>query len=414
MTRFILLSTLMIGAVLVLLAPVLLRRSKQAANADVHEHNVRIARERLAELEKEQTRGDLSDEEFAQAKQDLQIALAQDLSGGEVGETQRSVGKITNLFTLAVLTLLMPLGVAAIYLQVGAPQHLELRGPGNPANQQVSDIADLAVKLEARLQEDPQNIEGWFLLGRTYMQLEQYANAVRAYETLYAKMPEDASAQLSLANALAMLHGGQLNARGVELLEKVLKTEPDSVTALWLLGQNAMRRNRPAEALDYWRRAYPLLAAEPQAQQQLGRMVEQLERGMGIAPQQVTQAETPAVVQNAQPGLTVSVDLDPAWRNKASPNDVVFVYAKALQGPPMPLAVARKSVADLPIIVKLDDRMAMLPQMKLSAFEQVLVGARISKTGQAIPQTGDLQSMEVQAGNKQVETIALVIDQLRK
>ncbi len=404
----------MIGAVLVLLAPVLLRRSKQTANADVHEHNVRIARERLAELEKEQTRGDLSDEEFAQAKQDLQIALAQDLSGGKVGETQHSVGKITNLFTLAVLTLLMPLGVAAIYLQIGAPQHLELRGPGNPANQQVSDIADLAVKLEARLQENPQNIEGWFLLGRTYMQLEQYADAVRAYETLYAKMPEDASAQLSLANALAMLHGGQLNARGVELLEKVLKTEPDSVTALWLLGQNAMRRNRPAEALDYWRRAYPLLAAEPQAQQQLGRMVAQLERGMGIAPQQVTQAETPAVVQNAQPGLTVSVDLDPAWRNKASPNDVVFVYAKAQQGPPMPLAVARKSVADLPIIVKLDDSMAMLPQMKLSAFEQVLVGARISKTGQAIPQTGDLQSMEVQAGNKQIETIALVIDQLRK
>ncbi len=404
----------MIGAVLVLLAPVLLRRSKQTANADVHEHNVRIARERLAELEREQTRGDLSDEEFAQAKQDLQIALAQDLSGGKVGETQRSVGKITNLFTLAVLTLLMPLGVAAIYLQIGAPQHLELRGPGNPANQQVSDIADLAVKLEARLQENPQNIEGWFLLGRTYMQLEQYADAVRAYETLYAKMPEDTSAQLSLANALAMLHGGQLNARGVELLEKVLKTEPDSVTALWLLGQNAMRRNRPAEALDYWRRAYPLLAAEPQAQQQLGRMVAQLERGMGIAPQQVTQAETPAVVQNAQPGLTVSVDLDPAWRNKASPNDVVFVYAKALQGPPMPLAVARKSVADLPIIVKLDDSMAMLPQMKLSAFEQVLVGARISKTGQAIPQTDDLQSMEVQAGNKQVETIALVIDQLRK
>ncbi len=404
----------MIGAVLVLLAPVLLRRSKQTANADVHEHNVRIARERLAELEKEQTRGDLSDEEFAQAKQDLQIALAQDLSGGKVGETQRSVGKITNLFTLAVLTLLMPLGVAAIYLQIGAPQHLELRGPGNPANQQVSDIADLAVKLEARLQENPQNIEGWFLLGRTYMQLEQYADAVRAYETLYAKIPEDASAQLSLANALAMLHGGQLNARGVELLEKVLKTEPDSVTALWLLGQNAMRRNRPAEALDYWRRAYPLLAAEPQAQQQLGRMVAQLERGMGITPQQVTQAETPAVVQNTQPGLTVSVDLDPAWRNKASPNDVVFVYAKALQGPPMPLAVARKSVADLPIIVKLDDSMAMLPQMKLSAFEQVLVGARISKTGQAIPQTGDLQSMEVQAGNKQIETIALVIDQLRK
>ncbi len=404
----------MIGAVLVLLAPVLLRRSKQTANADVHEHNVRIARERLAELEKEQTRGDLSDEEFAQAKQDLQIALAQDLSGGKVGETQRSVGKITNLFTLAVLTLLMPLGVAAIYLQIGAPQHLELRGPGNLANQQVSDIADLAVKLEARLQENPQNIEGWFLLGRTYMQLEQYADAVRAYETLYAKMPEDASAQLSLANALAMLHGGQLNARGVELLEKVLKTEPDSVTALWLLGQNAMRRNRPAEALDYWRRAYPLLAAEPQAQQQLGRMVAQLERGMGITPQQVTQAETPAVVQNTQPGLTVSVDLDPAWRNKASPNDVVFVYAKALQGPPMPLAVARKSVADLPIIVKLDDSMAMLPQMKLSAFEQVLVGARISKTGQAIPQTGDLQSMEVQAGNKQIETIALVIDQLRK
>ena len=431
MNTFLFISGGMVIIAILLLAPTLLRQRHQARE-ETREYNIRIARERLAELEKENSKGELSDEEFAQAKQDLEIALAQDLSTASAS-VQHSDNKGTARITLALITVALPLMVYAIYQQVGSPEHLHIAGPGQPqpvASQghdgQMPSISELVGELEKRLQEKPDNPEGWFLLGRTYMKLERYTDAVRAYESLNELMPGQPAAMISLVDALAMQADGQVTERGVQLLEQILDIDPQEATALWLLGNAAAQQGDDRRALDNWSRALPLLADDPGMQQQLRMQIGEIEARSGLkadipappppimpAPEPTQSAQAPSQPAAVEEGLQVEVALDAEMLDRVSSSDTVFVYAKAVSGPPMPLAVARHRVADLPLKVVLNDNMAMMPQMKLSSFDRVLVGARISRAGQAMPQSGDLQSSEVEAASDSTENIQLLINRQR-
>lgn len=436
-TSFIFISAAMILAVIGLLTPTLLRRHRVAAEGR-QRYNVQVARDRLAELQAEHANGDLSDEEFEQAKKDLEIALAQDLTVPSQDQEIDDNGRAGAL-TLALLLILVPAIVAITYTETGTPAALGISGPGKaPAEQKavaghdrMPPIGELVKKLEDHLKKDPNNVDGWFLLGRTYMKLERYDDAVRAFRRLNALQPDNSTAQISLADALSMQNKGQISDTALELLHQVEKREPRNVTALWLLGNAAAQRGQDRQALDYWARAYPLLADEPAMQAELGNSIRQIEARSGLSakikipkPLPSIMGGAPAMAQDAGPaaqpgaangpGIEVEVALDPELMAKASPNDLVFIYAKAVSGPPMPLAVARKHVSDLPIKVKLTDAMAMLPQMRLSKFPRVKVGARVSKSGRPIPGPGDLQSPEVetasQGGDKPIQ---LLIDHQR-
>ena len=311
--------------------------------------------------------------------------------------------------------LLVPLLVAGVYLKIGAPEHLQIAGPGQPAAPQAPEnmppVEELVVVLEQRLNAEPNNPQGWFLLGRTFMKMGDFDGAVRAYRGLNKTLPDNPTAMISLADALAMQADGQVPDEAMTLLQNTLKIEPRAATAMWLAGRGAAQRGQFEQALSYWQQAYPLLADQPQAQQQLRALMEQAgERGdiAVTAPQ-----AQPTVEAAAATGLTVQVALDPTMFDGLDGNTTVFVYAKATSGPPMPLAVSRSRVADLPLQVTLDDSMAMMPQMKLSSFPRVLVGARVSFSGQAIPQSGDLQSAEVEVASDQAEAVQLVINQQR-
>jgi cytochrome c-type biogenesis protein CcmH len=407
MSQFFLISAALVVAFLVPLIITLLRKPPATEASNTRTQNIAIARDRLAELEKTHTSGELSDEEFAQAKQDLQVALAEDIN--QASEAHATSNNKARYATILLLLICIPVFVSLFYQEVGAPEHLAVIGPGEPAKplKELPPIEELIAQLEQRLQQDPSNAEGWFLLGRTYMKLSQYANAVRAYEQLHKLLPEDATAKLSLADALAMQNGGTITPRSMTLLEETIAIQPDSVTALWLLGQASIQKNQPDKAIGYWQRAYPLLAKQPQAQQQLGQMLAELQGT--DKPALAAPATTPDNADN-DAGLLVEVALDAELLNKVSPQDSLFIYAKAAKGPPMPLAVARKTVADLPIKVRLNDSMAMLPQMRLSNFDQVRVRAHISKNGKANVQAGDLQSAEIVVANNHAEAIQLIIN----
>jgi len=427
MNTFLLISAAIVAVAILLLAPALLR-SKHKAAEDTREDNIRIARERLAELEKEKTKGDLSDEEFMQAKQDLEIALAQDLSTAS-SSTEHSDSKGTARLTLVIVAVAIPVIVTLIYQQIGSPQHMFVAGPGQPSapqtHQKQASIDVLVDELKRRLEAEPNNPQGWFLLGRTYMQMQRYTEAVQAYQRLNEVLPDDPTAMMSLADALSMANGGPVPEQAVELLDKVLTIEPNAVAALWLAGNAAEQRGQDQKTLDYWARAFPLLADEPAMQQELRGLIAKIEQRSGLT------AELPAPLPNimdsvaaapAMPsgntditgeGLQVEVALDAELMDFTSPDDSVFIYAKAAAGPPMPLAVARMRVADLPLKVALNDSMAMTPQMKLSSFERVLVGARVSKSGQAMPQSGDLQSTEVETASNSSDNIQLLINSRR-
>ena len=434
MTAFLMIAGSILAVVLLLLILPLLRREQQAPPSDdTRDYDIRIARERLEELRKEHARGELSDEEFEQAKVDLEITLAQDLEAAEKRTVHVKADRAARV-TTAIVVILVPAIVAGVYLQTGSPdlvdpaKRVAAASPQQQSPHTPGSVAELVAELERRMQQDPENPKGWFLLGRTYMQLNRYDDAVNAFEKLNALLPDNPTVLISLADALSMQNGGQVPEKAIQLLDKVLEIEPDNVTALWLRGNAAGQRHQDADALRYWSRAYPLLADEPAMQQELRQLVSAVEARSGLKaelpqtppPVMSAKASVPEPPGNtgqpaasAGPGLQVEVALDPELMDKVKPDDIVFIYAKAAAGPPMPLAVARKRVSELPVKVVLNDSMAMMPQMKLSSFPKVKVGARISKSGQAISQAGDLQAAEVMTESNSKKPIRLLINSVK-
>ena len=437
MTLFWIISAAMIAVALALLAPTLLRQ--HAARKDASEQfNIEIAREHLAELVKQKDAGDLSEEEYAQARKDLELALAEDLEGTAApGPTARSGGS----WALIAAAVLIPVITIPVYMQIGSP-NLITQPPaqaqaaaGHGAQGEVPPIDELVVQLRERMDANPDNAEGWFLLGRTYMRLQDYPGAVYAFEKAVELLPNETAAMLSLADAMAMRDGRKVGPRAVELLEKALSLDPNSVTALWLLGNAAFDEGNAASALEYWQRAYPLLADEPQMQAELGGMITRaggtppaaaaalppiMTASVEPGPRQAAPVAQPPVAgdgatADAQAGTAINVEvaLAPHLMEKAAPTDTVFVLARAQSGPPMPLAVSRHQVRELPLQVTLTDAMAMMPAMRLSAFPKVKISAKVSKSGQAATQPGDLLASDafVDSGNTP-DSVQLLINQI--
>jgi cytochrome c-type biogenesis protein CcmH len=427
MTLFWILSAALIAAAIGLLAPTLIRQQR-TCDDDTRVLNVEIARDRLAELEKAKEAGDLSDEEFEQGKQDLQLALAHDLEGAE---SQRPAKGGSGRGALVASIVLVPLITVPLYFEIGSPQ-LITNPPGSPqlAGQQATDslppLDQLADQLRERMEENPENAEGWFLLGRTYMRLSNYAGATEAFEQVVRLMPDEPAGLLSLADAMIMRDEMQTSPTAMALLEKTLRIDPENVTALWLLGNAAYDNGAVSGALHYWQQAYPLLSQEPEMQAQLAGRI--LEAGGEIPAAPPGVADVPPIMPAADTmpteggapsadsttdGIRVQVALSPDLIEQAEAGDIVFVLARAEQGPPMPLAVARHRIDELPLDIRLTDAMAMMPAMKLSSFDRVEVVAKVSKTGQAATQTGDLlaDAQIVETGSPP-DTVQLLINQV--
>ena len=426
MTLFWMISAAMIVAALAILAPTLLRQHRASTDA-TERFNVEIAREHLAELIKQRDAGDLSDEEFAQAKHDLELALAQDLEGTATVPPKSSAGG--GRIALIVAALLIPLITVPTYLKIGSPNLIDIAGSatgaaaGHGTSGEVPPIDELVEKLRSRMEANPDNAEGWFLLGRTYMRLQNYAEAAHAFEQVVRLLPNETAGLLSLADAITMRDGRRVGPRAMELLEKALQLDPNSVTAMWLLGNAAADNGDNAKAVDYWQQAYPLLDDEPAMQAELGQMISQAGgkppvRTASLPPimgSEGTAATPPASDGTVTDGarITVEVALAPAILDKASPGDTLFVLARAESGPPMPLAVARHQVSELPLTVTLTDAMAMMPAMKLSSFSRVKVSAKVSKSGQAGTQAGDLVASDVVVDSADPpQSVQLLIDRV--
>ncbi len=354
------------------------------------EQNIAIARERLVELEAEHAAGALDDASFEQARRELEVNLADDLV--EPQPRQAGGGNRALLLALAVA---IPAATVGLYQYLGAPQHLQVSGPGgsasagNPHAEQgeTPSVEELIARLEQRLQDEPNNPDGWFMLGRTKMSLGQYAEAATAFEKTLDLVGEHPSILVALADSVAMTQSGRISGRPAELVQRALSVSPDDVTALWLAGQAAEEQGDAAKALEYWRKAESGLQDQPQLLTELRGMIEAVEGDSGIAAPPVANATV-----DAGPSLELDVSLAPEFAQQVEPGDTVFIFARAEQGPPMPVAAAKLRAGDLPAKVTLDDSMAMMPQMKLSLFERVKVGARISRSGQPAVQSGDLQS----------------------
>lgn len=395
MIVFWIVTAVMILIALAFIAPSLLRAS-ELPDSDRDTQNVIIARERLAELKSEHEAGSLSEEEYEQTRLELEQALLIDLDSGSGDSADTAAPKSTGSSPFALLfsALFIVGATLSVYFYLGTPQLVD--GEALVAQQQdgeLPSIDEMLGMLEARLAQNPEDAEGWYLLGRTHMAMKEYQKAATAFDKVNQLVSDQPSILLALADALAMSAGGDLQGRPAELIRRAVSLAPDDQTALWLAGMVESQSGNPALALQHLRHLKPMLAADPDATQQVDRLIAATEQQLanlapGTAPEQTAQAEPAAAPSGA--AITARITLSEELAERVKPDEILFIYARALSGPKMPLAAVRMRASDLPATVELNEAQAMVPGMSLARFPQVVVGARISQSGNAIAASGDL------------------------
>lgn len=425
-TTFWLVAAALMAVGLSMLAPALLKR-RQTGGTDRDALNVAIARERLRELEAERDRGELTPAAFAKARLELERILANDLAGPEQAATARKADKAGPL-ALAGLLVVIPPTTIALYLALGAPEHVAVAGPGaGSAAQLVAhgagdgqlDMSQMLGRVEQRLAQNPNDAEGWAILARSYMALERYPDAVRALDKLRELVGDEPAVLIPLADAIAMTQGGNMAGRPAALIATVLEAEPENAIANWLAGNAAAEGKDWAKAIDHWRRTLAQVGDDAQSVAELRQRIADAESRLGLKPAGAAPAATataaPAAEATQEPAKTaarlrVQVSLAPELKDRIAPNDTVFVYARAPAGPPMPVAAVRLRASQLPLTVTLDDTTSVMPGVQLSQFPEVRVEARVSKGGTAAAAPGDLRGEVTGVKVASPEAVAVVIN----
>ncbi|HHB91809.1 MAG TPA: c-type cytochrome biogenesis protein CcmI [Thioploca sp.] len=389
------------GFILLALAfvvPPLLKNS--SITGDNNDLNIAIYKERLAELEQE----NLSPEKLAVAKRELEKNLAQDL---EITTTE--VGFSRAKWASFVVVLLVPFIALAGYWQVGSSHLLTEQPKTKMNNQRQTNMTEIVDKLAKRLEKQPDDIKGWRMLARSYAFMERYDDAVNVYDKLLVLVGnQDAELLTDFAQILALQNAGELTGKATELLKSAMKIDPTNQKGLWLSGFAASERGDLQLALDYWQQLLAQLPADDkQTRPMLETYIAEVQQKLGDIPV-ATKPTHPIKTEIA--GIEVSVSLAPSLQSKIKPGDTVFVFARATTGRPMPLAAVKKLASELPFKVILNDSMAVMPTMKLSSATEVVVGARISNSGMAISQSGDLQGQisPIKVGDR----VEILIDQI--
>lgn len=417
MSAFIVIGALMtLVAVLCVVRP--LARSREPADQGVgRQSNVSILRDNLAELEADLRAGSITPEHFSTARTELERRVLEETTAEDKLATTQSRRGRPGAWALAAF---MPVAALGLYLWIGAPD--ALRGAAvATAEEHVKpgEVEEMVGRLAARLEKNPDDPRGWMMLGRSYYVLQRMPEAAEAYAKAAEKITDDADLLADYADALAMSQGRRIEGKPLELVRRALKLDPAHPKALAMAGTEAFNRKDYPAALAYWEKLLPLLPAESEmAKSVIGGIAEA--RGLGglVAQKASGPSSTPKVPTTKTPtgkppespaSVAGTVTLAPALAQKARPDDILFIVARAVDGPRIPLAVLRKRVADLPLDFVLDDSLAMSPQLKLSSFSEVVVTARISKSGNAMSQPGDVQgaSGPVKVGAK---GLAILID----
>lgn len=364
-------------AFLIVLPP--LWRKQPVAAADQDQRNIAIAKQRLAELKEQLQAGALTQALYDEQRVELEQALSDDLDIQNQAKISQSSGR----WMASVLVLATPLVAGSLYWTLGDYPSLS-QSEQTAATPEMEQMEKMVAGLAERLQKQPDDAQGWTMLGRSYKYLQQNDKVVVAFERAYKLIGDQPEIMLLYADALAFVNDQQLAGKPAELVFKTLAIEPDNVTGLWLGGMAKAQAGEFVPAMDLWKKLEALLPQGSEAQQEIQDLMAKL----------ATQIPEKAIQSEANTAQTASIDvqvsLAPELQKSAAPNDTVFIYAQALSGPKMPLAIVRKQVSELPLTVNLTDAMAMTPTMKLSNFEQVKLLARVSKSGDAMQQPGDL------------------------
>ena len=436
MTIFWISSALLMALALGLVLPTLLNSSPSKPARDeaetARQATLAILRDQMAQLNADLAAGTLDAEQHRASSAEIERRVIEETAAVEasVATATPRAGSGKPWATVVVIALAIPLLATFGYEHLGNPAAIEA-----PAAEAAPALADgvtndqvevLVKQLAERMKSNPDDLEGWTLLARTYAAMQKFPEAAQAFERATALSPNDASLLADRADVMAVLQGQRAAGEPAKLIARALELDPKNLKALALAGSVAFEAADYDKAIFYWKQARELAAPASDFANNLDQGIKDAQVAKGEPPSNaVVQAPaatiaTPATEPVAEPaaaaatGARVSgrVSLSPQLAAKAAPGDTVFIFARAVEGPRMPLAILRKTVADLPIDFTLDDSMAMSPAMKLSNFPRVVVGARIAKSGNAMPSPGDLsgQLSDVKLG---AEGLQIVIDSVQ-
>jgi cytochrome c-type biogenesis protein CcmH len=393
-------------ALAILVAPLVRKRSRDSAAVSRAASNLTVFRDQLAELDADLAAGTIGNEQWEAARGDLQRGL---LEGSADGATViAAVPVARSKVTAIAVALAVPLISVSVYLVLGSPQGLNpakaSAAQSAPHELSQGQIEGMVASLAQRLQSNPDDVEGWVMLARTYSALGRFGEAAGAYAKAEARFPTNAQLLADYADSLAMAQGQSLQGKPEALIRRALQADGNNLKALALAGSVEFERQDFAKAAEYWRRILPLLPPDSEMGNSVRASIKEAEDKQAGAPAPSTaiakagqadkaQAPQPATAAAKGARLSGTIKLAPALAARAGPEDTVFVLARPAQGSRMPLAAVRVKVKDLPLKFSFDDSMAMSSAAKLSDFSEVVVAARVSKSGNVVPEAGDLEGV---------------------
>ena len=399
MITFVVVAGLMLVSALLFVVLPLIGKRLRFGEVSHGQTNLSIYRDQLRELDSDLVNGTLGQAQYEIAKQEIERRALDEVEDGEIVLSPTEGPKWTLASAIAVL---IPLVTISTYLLLGAPVALD---PSKLSEQTQAGAHDLSPQrlaqmidsVNERLRSNPDDVEGWVMLAKTTQAVGRYPEAVQAYRELVRRIPPDAQLLADFADTLAMANGRSLEGEPQQLIEQALKVDPRNVKALALGGTVAYQKEEFAKAAQLWTRVLEVVPPEAEFAQRMQESIRDAESRAGS--KSVPTANSPGSSQSVVGGgkLSGKVSLDSAVAKSAAPGDTVFIYARAANGPKMPLAIIRLTAKDLPKSFELTEAMAMAPGMSISKFPELVVGARLSKSGNASPQSGDWESELVPA-----------------
>lgn len=392
-------ALLLLLALAAIIVP-LFRAGAAHSMVDRNDANLQILRDQLDELELDLRNGVLSAEQHESARAELERRVLDESQKG--GTTDHSAGAGRSRLAAVFVGVLLPVAAVWMYLHLGNTDGLDVNAYLQQQASQITPekVAQMTQRLVEHLEANPDDVEGWAMLARARRAMQQFDASAQAWQRAAALRPDDPNVLTDYAEALAIAAQGDLEGEPTRLLARALQLEPAHTKALALGGSAAFARSDYRTAIEHWQKLLALSGAD----EELANALE-----TGIAEARARLGQTPDDPEQSS-AIVGRVSLSPQLLQSVSPDDTVFIFARPAQGPGMPLAVTRVKAAQLPYQFRLDDSMAMTPERKISNFQQLVVGARVSKRGGATRASGDLEgfSATVAFGASDVK---VVIDQ---
>ena len=407
-TFWVIVVLLLVVGLAFVIFPLLKSRQNQSV-VSREEINKAIYHGKVEDLQSDLDKGLLDQDEYEHALADLQQTLLQDAQSQDQIEELKSG---SNVFVTLALAIAIPILAFVLYEQISTGQFTNDVAQQQTINPQAQSLESSIAMLEQKLQDKPDSVEGWKMLGQSYFVMQRYDSAKQAYlKALDLVSNSDPELLVLTAEASAYSNSELFTDYEKSLLKKALLINPNHERALWYSGYAAYIATDFSDAVTHWDSLLKLVPDErPEVKESLVKFLNDAREKAGLdAVEEGALVAQENSTDNART-IYVSVQLNEKVNEQANSSDTLFIYARPAQGPKMPLSLARMTVSNLPINVTLTKEMAMVPNMSIDTFDKVEVLARISKSGQAITQKGDLISQGVIVDFSQANTAEVSLD----